>query len=199
MALAIRAWGVVKQAALFAVRRPKDAAIILLALLLTVLFWRIKHERMHAQELAAAIEGLPPNTKQVVTVYRDRVVTKWRDGPSKVQHVDRYLPPEGKVEIVTKEDEPQKPPKIIIKDRGLTARLGGGIVYAGKPLPMADLKWAYWRRYSLTLGVTPTFGGIGVSRHIDDISPFQNLEVVGFGGPDWHGSPQLGLGIRTNF
>ena len=196
MALAIRALGAVKQASLFVVRRPKDAAIILLVLLLAFMFWRLKRERGHAQELAAKIEGLPPDTKQVVTVYRDRVVTKWRDGPGKVQYVDRYLPPEGHVDVVTRVNQPEKPPEVVIKDRGFTARLGGGVVYAGKPLPMIDLKWAYWRRYSLTLGLTPRFGGLGASRHIDDLSPFTNMEVLGIGGVDWHGHPRLGIGVR---
>lgn len=85
MALAIRLLAAVKAIALFALRRPKDAAIILLALLLADLFWRLKLENRRAQELAARIEGLPPNTRQVVTVYRDRVVTKWRDGPTRIE------------------------------------------------------------------------------------------------------------------
>lgn len=199
MNLVIRLLAAAKNMVLFAVRRPKDAAIILMALLLAILFWRFNRERSHAQELAAKIEGLPPNTKQVVTLYRDRVVMKWKDGPTKVEYRDRYLPPEGKVEIVTKEDEPQKPPKVVIKDRGFTARLGGGVVYAGKPLPMIDLKWAYWRRYSLTVGITPEFGGLGVSRHIDDFTPFHNLEVLGLGGLNWRGDRRLGIGLRMNF
>lgn len=163
------------------------------------MFWRFNRERGRAQELAAKLDGLPPDTKQVVTIYRDRVVTKWRDGPTKIEYRDRYLPPEGKVEMVTKVDQPEKSPEAVINDRGFTMRLGGGIVYSGKPLPLIDLKWAYWRRYSLTLGLTPRFGGVGVSRHVDDFMPFNNLEIVGLAGPDWAGKPRLGIGLRTNF
>lgn len=199
MGLAIRLLGAIKAAALFAVRRPKEAAVILLAALLALTFWRLSREQAHARELAAKIEGLPPDTKQVVTLYRDRVVTKWRDGPTKIEYRDRYLPPEGHVEVITKVDQSEKPPDVIIKDRGLTARLGGGIIYAGEPLPLIDLKWAYWRRYSLTVGLTPRFGGFGVSRHIDDFTPFHNLEMVGLGGIGWHGDRRLGLGFRLNF
>ena len=199
MALAIRLLGALKTAALFAVRRHKEAAIILLALLLALVFWQLNHERGRAQELTAKIEGLPPNTKQVVTLYRDRVVMRWRDGPTKVEYRDRYLPPEGKVEIVTKVDQPDRQPEVVVKDRGFTRRLGGGVVYAGELLPLIDLKWAYWRRYSATVGITPRFGGLGISRHMDDFTPFQNLEILGLAGPSWDGKPQLGIGVRTNF
>lgn len=64
---------------------------------------------------------------------------------------------------------------------------------------MIDLKWAYWRRYSATIGITPEFGGLGISRHVDDLTPFENLEIFGMAGPDWSGRPRLGLGLRTNF
>lgn len=86
---------------------------------------------------------------------------------------------------------------MVIKDRGLTARLGGGLVYAGRPLPMGDLKWACFRRYSLTAGIPPEFGGLGLSRHIDDRTPFQNLDVVGPGGVGWQGDRRFGAGLRV--
>lgn len=199
MWIAIKLLATLKDAALFAVQRPKDALIIALALLLAFFGWRLNRERGRAQELAAKSVGLPADTKQVVTIYRDRVVTKWRDGPGKIEYRDRYLPPEGHVEVVTNENEPEKPPEVVVKDWGLTTRLGGGIVYSGKPLPLIDLKWAYWRRYSLTLGVTPQFGGLGISRHIDDFLPFPNLEALILGGIDWNGAERVAAGIRINF
>ncbi len=199
MGIAIRLFGVATSVVFFAVRRPKEAAVVLLAALLAMTLWRLEREKSHARELAAKLEGLPPNTKQVVTVHRNHVITKWRDGPTKIEYRDRYLPPEGHVEVVTKIDEPEKPPEIVIKDRGFTSRLGAGLVYSGEPLPMLDLKWAYWRRYSLLLGMTPAFGGLGVSRHIDDFTPFSNLELVGLGGLDWRGGPRAGIGLRLSF
>lgn len=199
MALAIRMLGALKAATLFSVRRPKEAAILLLAALLALTFWRFNREKNHARELATKLEGLPPDTKQVVTLYRDRVITKWRDGQTKIEYRDRYLPPEGTVEVITKVDQMEKPPEVVIKDRGFTSRLGGGVVYAGEPLPLIDLKWAYWRRYSLTLGLTPRFGGVGVSRHIEDFTPFQNLEILAMAGLDWGGGQRIAIGLRTNF
>ena len=195
----ISATAALRSAVTFTWRRPKDAAIILLLLLAGILAWRARRASDHAAELVAKIEGLPPETKQVITFYRDRIVIKWRDGPTKIEYRDRYLPPEGHVEIVTKENQPEKPLEVMIKDWGFTTRPGGGIVYAGKPLPVIDLKWCYWRRYSLTLGVTPRFGGLGVSRHIEDFTPFRNLEVLGLGGFGWKGDMRLGLGLRINF
>lgn len=195
----IRILGGLRSAAAFAWRRPKDAAIILLILLAGILAWRERRTAGRAAEQMAKLEGLPPNTKQVITLYRDRVVTKWRDGPAKIEYRDRYLPPEGHVEIVTRVDQPDRSPEVMIKDRGFTRRLGGGIVYSGEPLPMLDLKWTYWRRYSLTLGITPIFGGMGVSRHVDDFTPFLNLEIVGMAGLGWAGERRIGFGIRTNF
>lgn len=198
-AIPARMLEVAKAAARWAIQRPKDALIILLVFLLALLGWRLKAEKKASQESAAKAQGLPLNTVQVVTVYRDRVVTKWRDGPAKIEYRDRYLPPEGKVKVVTSQNASGKPPEIVVKDYGFTHRLGGGIVYSGRPLPMIDLKWAYWRRYSATVGITPEFGGLGLSRHIDDFTPFTNLEIVGLGGLDWRGNLRFGLGLRTNF
>jgi hypothetical protein len=183
----------------FIIRRPQEAAIILLALMLAVLYWQLRRETGRAEQLTATIEGLPPDTKQVVTIYRDRVVTKLRDGPTKIEYRDRYLPPEGHVEVVSKVDKPDASPEVVVNDRGFTRRLGGGLVYSGKLLPLVDFKWAYWRRYSITIGITPQFGGIGLSRHVDDFTPFQNLEVFCFGGLGWHNNQRIGIGMRSNF
>ena len=200
MAQAIKTlWGVVKAAALFIILRPKDAAFVILAILCVFMLWRLRRERSHALELIAKIEGLPPGINQAVTVYRDRVITKWRTGPSKVEYRERYLPPEGHVEIVTKENASDKPPEVVVKDWGFTARLGGGMVYSGKVLPVIDLKWFYWGRYSLTIGVTPQCVGIGISRHVDNFMPFENVEILGITGINWTGDPQFGCGMRFNF
>lgn len=72
MGLAIRLLGAIKAAASFTVRRPKDAAILALAALLALMLWRLKRETGRAEELTGRLEGLPPDTKRVVTIYRDR-------------------------------------------------------------------------------------------------------------------------------
>jgi len=192
-------WGAVKAAALFVIRRPKDAAFVILAILCVFMLWRLRREQSHAQELAAKIEGLPPGTKQTVMVYSDRVVTKWRTGPSKVEYRERYLPPEGHVEIVTKENAPNKAPEVMVKDWGFTTRLGGGMIYSGRILPVLDLKCFYWKRYSVMAGITPGFGGLGISRHIDDFTPFYNLEIVALCGVNLHGERHVAGGVRINF
>jgi hypothetical protein len=197
MRLATRLLAGLKAAAAFALRRPKDALVIALAVVLAFLAWRLGVERRRSRELAAKLEGLPPGTQQLVTVYRDRVVTKWREGPSRIEYRERYLPPEGKLDLVIKDGKPEA--EVVIKDRGFTRRWGAGVVYAGEALPVIDLKWAYWRRYSLTMGLTPRFGGLGLSRHVDDFTPLQNLEVLGIAGPSWRGDLRFGLGLRTNF
>lgn len=186
---------VIKNILLLAYKRTKDTAIIVLILLIVFLFWRLNHEKNKSQEMTAKIEGLPQNTKQVITVYRDRVITKWRDGAGKIIYKDRYLPPEGHVEITSKENEPNKLVEVKIKDWGFTAKLGGGVIYSGKLYPMIDLKWFYWRRYGLTLGVTRSNIGIGITRHVDDILKFNNLEIIGF----YTHNHRLFLGLRVNF
>lgn len=199
MGLAIRLLGTLKTVALFAVRRPKDAAVILLALILVLMFWRLKRERSHVHELATKLEGLPPDTKQVVTIYRDRIRIVTKESPTEIVYQDRYLPPEGHVEVVTKVDQLEKPPEVMVKDRGFTKRLGVGLVYSGRLLPELDIKIIFYKRYSLVVATTYEFAGPGVSRHVGDFTPFENLEILGLVGLSWQSKPRFGIGLRTNF
>ncbi|MBI4063458.1 MAG: hypothetical protein HY401_04065 [Elusimicrobia bacterium] len=198
MRLAIKFLSALKSAASFAIRRPKDAAIILLIFLLVLAGWRLNREKTRSHELTAKIEGLPPGTRQTITIYKDRVITKWRDG-AKIVYRDRYLPPEGRVDVEIKDNSPEASPEIIIKNRGFTKRWGGGVIYSGKILPAIDFKWVYWNRYGIIAEVNPQFGGMGLTRHVDDALPFYNLEILGVIGLSWSGKTRLGLGIRTNF
>lgn len=189
-----------KAAAIALARRPKDALILILMVILAWLGWRLKSERKKSDELTAKIEGMPPGTQQVVEVSRDRVITRWREGPTKIEYRDRYLPPEGKVEVVARENpSPSDKPEVRIKDSGFTFRLGGGTIYSERLLLEADAKFAYWKRYSLLAGINSEFGGVGVARHIDDFTPFHNLEFFGLGGLSWRGTFRVGIGIRSNF
>ncbi|MBI2069464.1 MAG: hypothetical protein HYT79_02600 [Elusimicrobia bacterium] len=199
MRLAIKLASALKSAADFTIHRPKDAVIILLIFIIALTGWKLNREKNRVQELAAKIEGLPPDTKRVVTIYRDRIVTKWRTGPVKIEYRDRYLPPEGHIDVITKTDRPGELPEVVIKDRGFTRRIGGGFVYSDRFLPAVDLKWAFLRRYSSIIGITPSFSGLGISRHLDDVTPFQNLEILGIGGFAWDGNIRFGIGMRTNF
>lgn len=181
----------------FVVRQPKDAAIIGLSLICIFLNWKIGSERREAERSREIAGDLPADTKQIVTIYRDRVITKWRDGPQRVIYKERYLPPEGTVTLVTKKDS--ETPEVAVKDRGWTLRPGGGVLWSERLLPCADVKFAYWRRYGLTASLTPNFGGLGATRHLDDFLPFRNLEFQIVTGPSWEGRLRLSLGIRTNF
>src|SRR3989338_6836055 len=107
------------------IRRPKDALIVVLLLLFAVAAWKLKVERRKSEELAGKVEGLPPGTQQIIQIAHDRVITRWRDGPTKIEYQDRYLPPEGSLQVITKEGSHTQPPELKIKDYGLTSRLGG--------------------------------------------------------------------------
>ena len=182
----------------FVVRQPKDAAIIGLSLICIFLNWKIGVERKEAERSRVIAGDLPAGTKQIVTIYRDRVITKRREGPERVIYKERYLPPEGSVTFITEEDGHAKS-TVAIKDRGWTFRLGGGAVYSGRLQPSLDAKVTYWNRYGLLIGIMPDFAGVGASRHIDDILPFRNLEVLVIGGPSWSGHWRYGIGMRSSF
>lgn len=87
---------------------------------------------------------------------------------------------------------------------GLTKKLGIGILYFDKKLhPEIDIKWLFWRRYSLKSGATLKFlHPIGISRHVDDLVPwfkFDNLELQGGLGLDYEGWKKLlVIGLRLN-
>ena len=109
-----------------------------------------------------------------------------------------YLPPEGSVTLVTKEDT-RIAPEVVVKDHGWTFRPGGGTIYSARFLPEVDVKLVYWKRYSFLAGINSEFAGVGAARHVDDLIPFHNLEIFGLGGHSWHGTFRFGIGIRTNF
>jgi len=84
---------------------------------------------------------------------------------------------------------------------GVTAKPGLGILYSTKFYPELDLKVVYAYRYSLKVGITPEFGHIGLTRHVDDLIPFfnfQNIEVQVVYGMDFRGGRRWGIGVRTN-
>lgn len=180
--------------------RPKDTILILLILCLAFAGFRLRRAQDQAAELQAKIEGLAPGIKQTITIHKDRIVTRTKDGPERIIYKDRYLPPEGHIDISTPEDaKPGDLPIVNITDWGFTRRIGGGLLYSKKGLPELDVKWFYWKRYSTVVGITPEFPFIGASRHVDDFTPFQNLELMGSAGIDWSGERRFGIGFRTNF
>jgi len=195
----IRLVSLANAAGSFLLRRPRDLAIVILALLAIALAIQVRHERHRLQEVSAQAGTLPPGTQQVVTVWKDRIITKTQVLPGKVEYRDQYLPREGSATIYIRKDVQGMVPAPVIKDRGFTLRPGGGIVFSGRLMPEGDVKWFYFRRYSLLGVVSPEFGAAGFSRHVDDLAPFANLEVMGLCGVSWHGDFRLGIGLRSNF
>lgn len=181
------------------VRKPREVLIGLLAAIILILAIRLRRDEKKLQSSTTISGQLPPGTKQIVTVFKDRVVIKTQLLPGKIEYRDRYLPPEGHIEFVTKDSQPNQTPEVRIKDFGLTFRLGGGIVYSERLLPEADVKFAYWRRYGALIGMTKDFGSLGICRHVDDFTPFPNLELMAETGLSWQGNLRFGIGLRTNF
>lgn len=184
--------------ALLLVKRAQSLLLVILAVMVGILSFQTRRDERRIQELSVQAGNLPAGTAQIVTVYRDRVVTRTQVLPGKVEYRDRYLPPEGSVELYIRKDGLANDRQPEVKDYGFTCRLGGGLVYAGALLPQADIKWFYFRRYSVLTGITPQFMTISLSRHVDDVIPLQNAEIGGHIGVSWDGRIKLAFGIRTN-
>jgi hypothetical protein len=88
---------------------------------------------------------------------------------------------------------------VTIHNRGFTLRPEIGFGYDGKADGYIGIKWAYWNRYSLSVGSTSKQVGIGVARHIDDIVPFtHNAEItVMYGYPYKKSDGSVFVGVKT--
>jgi hypothetical protein len=92
---------------------------------------------------------------------------------------------------------------VTIKDKGLTLRPGFGAEWAGYGLsPRLDIKWAYFKRYSVLVGGGKDGLDISVSRHLDDLLWWHPMNVELFSGYRlFHTSSSLPIvvGLRANF
>lgn len=101
--------------------------------------------------------------------------------------------------------EKKKMPSFIVKNKGLTFRIGAGVVYDSKEVsPSGDIKWAFWDRYSLTSGLNKNnFELFNLSRHVDDMVRWiklENLELkAGLGKPYRETGFAYQAGLRVNF
>lgn len=115
-----------------------------------------------------------------------------------------FIPPEGSATgriSVTNTITGEITVDITIKDKGFTCRPGIGVLYSGKVMPEFDIKWIYWKRYSVKTGVTLEFADVGVSRHVDDfpwMSLFKNLELQLIVGWQYVSGLRIGAGLRVN-
>ena len=162
---------------------------------------------------------------KVVTKERDEAVKKFQALLRQLRSAkteDEVKKIEEELKEVEKDLE--KPPIVIIKDKGLTSRFGGGFIITpgasfkftsrGRDfsLPIApalDWKYGYWKRYSALVQISPLFIGPLFTRHIDDTTPrwmhIENLEMGLSAGPlfgrgwplnsGWQGA----LTVRSNF
>ena len=95
---------------------------------------------------------------------------------------------------------------VVVKVSGFAFKPGFGAFYDGEGLKgEIDLKFAYWRRFSAILWASTQYGGLGVTRHVDDFFPKKiaprNVEFAIFGGLEY-GNPEnkaIFLGFRSNF
>lgn len=117
------------------------------------------------------------------------------------------------------EVEIQKKTVVEYVTRGWTSRFGYGLsISPGKNievpvgendklslplLPTLDWKFRYHDRWSALIQVNPSYGGLAITRHVDDFTPrwlhVENTEFGINGGPEWGGGWRAGLTTRTNF
>lgn len=115
-----------------------------------------------------------------------------------------YIPPEGHATgrlTVTNTITGDVKVEITIKDKGFTFKPGIGVLYSGKIMPEIDIKWVYWKRWSIKTGATLEFVDAGISRHVDDypfMSLFKNLEVQVVAGWQYISGLRIGAGLRVN-
>jgi hypothetical protein len=149
----------------------------------------------------------PPEAKTNIVIREDREASK------RVAELDRQLVELEKdktknaseIERVRKErdDWKKKATRIDITGAswGVTLKPGLGALYSDHFVPELDLKVVYAYRYSLKVGITPEFGDIGLSRHVDDLIPFfrfQNIELQVVYGMEFGGGRRWGIGVRSN-
>ena len=140
-------------------------------------------------EIAPTLE---PDQKVKVVTTKRHVTVLTRSG-EKVIMKQKYVPPEGKSEvIVTKTGEV----KVHVQTKGLSATPGAGVgVFDSYALPVLDCKWAYLGRFGATAGV-----GIGRSPFVHPYGAvsydvYNNSSVfVGYSS-----RKEIVLGLRISF
>jgi hypothetical protein len=92
-------------------------------------------------------------------------------------------------------------PAVTIQTSGFTAALGFGALYSREVLPFLDLKFYYMSRWSIVAGINQQYMFGGITRHVDDLLPFnmKNVEFLVAPGLDYSGPFRIGFGLRSNF
>lgn len=203
----------------FAFTNIRLALEVLMVAALLVAGWAYNRKERQLEATNAQHAELAANLQAQITM-RDNTIKILRRRPDgTVTTHTVYVPGEGGATVTHSTQPAQgssvvKPPSgtpvdvgngiiVYVKDRGFTSRPGFGFDYDGvKMRPYLDMKFIYFKRYSMAAGGSSGGLGVTVSRHLDDVLFFhpQNVEfylhyrVLRMGG-----GSQGSLGLRSNF
>jgi hypothetical protein len=181
--------------------------------------WAYNHKERQLEAANARHAELAANLQAQITI-RDNTIKILRRKPDGTTAAHQaFVPNEGGVTVTHSTQPAQgspiiKPPAgtpvdagsglvVYIKDKGFTSRPGFGVDFDGIKLrPYLDMKFIYYKRYSVAAGGSSGGLGVSVSRHLDDVLFFhpQNIElylhyrVLRIGN-----SSQGSFGLRSNF
>lgn len=167
----------------------KILALLLLAGLLFSNWYRVRQ----IDKLAAQTGTLPDNQNARVVVKDNKLTATVRQSDGSVKMEVKYLPPEGKAEVVQPTNGPAE---ISVKRAGLTFRPAvQGLV--GKELKAGlGARLVYFDRYGAGVGLdTDLEGYLFVDRRLDDLTDLLKNTTVGLYG----GRGRLGLLVGVYF
>jgi len=202
----------IKTTLLWIISKWREIAVITLAIIIAIQTKRLNKANDNNATSQSVVDQQAKDIKMLrdelahISVVGGHVIylTRTVAGGALTGHGTPYKPPEGSTDISVTQTTTGGPPRIVVKvqTKGFTFRLGLGVLYSSKLYPELDVKWAFWDRYSIKTGVTLEFVDAGISRHVDDLIPFlnvQNLEIQGVYGKSFKWENRLGIGLRSNF
>ncbi len=193
-------WKFVKTISMWSWNNKSIAGYIILIIIISFLSWKNNRNEIKISELSITKGELEERLKNQTVITNNKIVYRDKD-----KVVIRYLPSEGRVVVNETKDGKTE---VIVKNRGLTIKLGAGILYSGNYEnvsfnPTLDLKLLYWNRYSGGIGSSLNYPFLYFSRHIDDLTmgQFKNIELMlAYGKPYAEFEKSiLGIGVRGNF
>jgi len=189
-------------------------AIVILSIMLVIKTKQFNVEQDKNLSSAGSIESLKKELKfnsdtvAALKIENGRLIILTKDKNGNVVPQHPYVPPEGGVRVrvdgpVVSGTTTGQPRVVIdIKNKGFTFKPGIGMVYSSKIYPEFDIKFAYWNRYSVKVGTTLDFVDAAITRHVDDLIPWvnlQNLEIQLGGGINYIDAiRRIMFGIRIN-
>lgn len=138
--------------------------------------------------------SLEKGIKQKIKISGNKVKILYRE-KEVVKEKVIYVPKEGSVTVIENNDSEIK---VVPKNKGFTLKYGFGVLYDSKFYPSLDLKFLYFKQYSLVTSAYRNGLSLNVSRHVDDWlgDNFSNIEIqVGYNFLN----PRFIIGVRSNF